>query len=57
MIALLSPRQLCFKSDTFARSFEMDNGGNFFFVLGSETSPLPASTGNILRVSKSAWSR
>ncbi|PSB02275.1 hypothetical protein [Merismopedia glauca] len=45
-----------FKSDTFARSFEMDDSGNFYFGLGCEISPIPTSTGNILRVSKSAWS-
>ncbi|PSB02274.1 hypothetical protein [Merismopedia glauca] len=44
-----------FKAETFARSFEIDGSGNFYFGLGSEISPLPTSTGNILRVSKSAW--
>jgi hypothetical protein len=44
-----------FRADTFARSFEMDNTGNFYFSLGCETSRLPASTGNVLRVSRSAW--
>jgi hypothetical protein len=45
-----------FKSETFARSFEMDDSGNFYFGLGSEISPVSPATGNILRVSKSAWS-
>jgi hypothetical protein len=43
-----------FQSDTFARSFEELNG-DFYFGLGSEISPLPSSTGDILRVRKASW--
>lgn len=43
-----------FNSDTFARSFEELNG-DFYFGLGCNTDYLPASTGRILMVEKSAY--
>jgi hypothetical protein len=44
-----------FKAETFARSFEMDGSGNFYFGLGTEISPISPATGDILRVPRSAW--
>ncbi len=45
---------LSFNSSAFARSFEEING-DFFFGLGCDTAYMPESSGNILKVSKSAY--
>jgi sucrose-6-phosphate hydrolase SacC (GH32 family) len=47
---------LKFSSDTFARSFEELNG-DFYFGLGSDVESVSASTGKILKVKKSSYSK
>lgn len=43
-----------FSRDTFARSFE-EQGGDFYFGLGSYADVLPASTGTILKLSAGSY--
>jgi Listeria-Bacteroides repeat domain (List_Bact_rpt). len=45
---------LYFNSDTFARSFEESNG-DFYFGLGCDTTYMPESTGNILKIGSSDY--